>query len=158
MTSPSSSPTSRPDAQPRVDPPPAGHARAAVAPDARRLTLRADRSSPRAARQAAATIARACDVDAHAVAVCVTEAVTNAVLHAYRDGDDPGTVVIELLPRGADGLEIRVSDHGHGLAPRPDSPGAGLGMPLIAALADGLEIETGAGGTRVTMRFRRTVT
>ncbi len=63
--------------------------------------------------------------------------------------------MLELAPGDPDGLEVRVSDHGRGLAPRPDSPGAGLGMPLIAAMSDGLAIETGAEGTRLSMRFRR---
>jgi anti-sigma regulatory factor (Ser/Thr protein kinase) len=121
----------------------------------RRVDLPADRNSPRAARQAAVAAARACGVDEHAVALCVTEAVTNAVMHAYRGAAAPGDVVVELLTPDDGGLEICVSDHGHGLAPRADSPGAGLGMPLIAAMADRVEIDTGAHGTRVSMRFTR---
>jgi serine/threonine-protein kinase RsbW/stage II sporulation protein AB (anti-sigma F factor) len=121
----------------------------------RRFELPADRNSPRAARQAAVEAARACGVDEHAVALCVTEAVTNAVMHAYRGAASPGDVVLELLTPDGGGLEIRVSDHGHGLAPRADSPGAGLGMPLIAAMADRIEIDTSANGTRVSMRFAR---
>jgi anti-sigma regulatory factor (Ser/Thr protein kinase) len=121
----------------------------------RQLDLRADRTSPRAARQAAVAAARACGVDEHAVALCVTEAVTNAVVHAYRGAPSAGGVVVELVSHDGDGLEICVSDHGRGLAPRADSPGAGLGMPLIAAMADRIEIDTGAQGTRVSMRFKR---
>jgi anti-sigma regulatory factor (Ser/Thr protein kinase) len=122
----------------------------------RRFDLPADRTSPRAARQVAVDVARRCGVDEHAVALCVTEAVTNAVVHAYRGTSAPGDVVLELVPHNGDGLDVTVRDHGHGLAPRSDSPGAGLGMSLIAAMADRVEIDTSTHGTRVSMHFQRT--
>jgi anti-sigma regulatory factor (Ser/Thr protein kinase) len=79
-------------------------------------------------------------------------AVTNAVIHGYRAASDPGTVAVAI--RTCDeGLEVSVSDDGVGLSPRADSPGAGLGMPLIAAMADQMHIEAGTTGTRVVMRF-----
>jgi hypothetical protein len=40
-----------------------------------------------------------------------------------------------------------------GMNPRPDSPGLGLGLPTIGAVADGVEIDDRAGGTVVRMRF-----
>jgi serine/threonine-protein kinase RsbW/stage II sporulation protein AB (anti-sigma F factor) len=43
----------------------------------------------------------------------------------------------------ADGaLTVIVSDEGRGILPRPDSPGLGLGLPLIATLASSLELGT----------------
>ena len=78
-------------------------------------------------------------VDRDAIGVVVSEAVTNAVLHAYRDRERPGDVHVSArLER--DGVEISIADDGLGLRPRPDSPGVGLGMPLIADLADRVEI------------------
>jgi serine/threonine-protein kinase RsbW len=112
----------------------------------------ADRACPGRARRYAVEYAVACGADPHAVALCVSEAVTNAVIHAYRDTATPGVVRLCLRPLEP-GLEICVADEGRGLAPRPDSPGMGLGMPLIAAMSQGMDIETSASGTRLLMRF-----
>jgi serine/threonine-protein kinase RsbW/stage II sporulation protein AB (anti-sigma F factor) len=39
-------------------------------------------------------------------------------------------------------ITVTVSDEGRGILPRPDSPGLGLGLPLIATLASSLELGT----------------
>ena len=40
------------------------------------------------------------------------------------------------------------------MRPRPDSPGLGLGLPLIAQMAASFEVhERDSGGTEVRMRF-----
>ena len=86
--------------------------------------------------------------------LAVTEACTNVVRHAYGDGR-PGPVEIVIRPSG-DALEIIVSDEGRGLGPSDDTSGPGLGLPLIAALADTLEIAPAPGtGARLLMSFRR---
>jgi serine/threonine-protein kinase RsbW/stage II sporulation protein AB (anti-sigma F factor) len=56
----------------------------------------------------------------------------------------------------ADGvLRVIVADEGRGILPRADSPGLGLGLPLIATLAESLELGTGANDqTEVCMTFR----
>ena len=49
---------------------------------------------------------------------------------------------------------VTVRDHGTGMAPRVDSPGLGVGLPVMAAIADALEIDTpGDAGTLVRMTF-----
>ncbi len=86
------------------------------------------------------------------VKLAVSEACANAVVHAY-GGDDSGVLAVELsaLP-GA--LEIVIRDQGRGMAPRADSPGLGVGLPLIASLASSLElVSPPQGGTEVRMRF-----
>ena len=88
-----------------------------------------------------------------AVGLAVSEAATNAVVHAYADHPQPGTVAIE---GGLDDdvLWVTVVDQGRGMRPRPDSPGLGLGLPLIAQMTVGFEVHEGeAGGTEVRMRF-----
>jgi anti-sigma regulatory factor (Ser/Thr protein kinase) len=40
------------------------------------------------------------------------------------------------------------------MAPRPDSPGAGLGLPIIATLADRFEVQQLSHGTRLLLGFR----
>jgi serine/threonine-protein kinase RsbW len=85
--------------------------------------------------------------------LAITEACTNVVRHAYPD-DEPGTIDVMIRPVD-DRLELLVSDHGSGMGAGPDLSGPGLGLPMIAALADNVEIEHGAGrGSRLTMSFR----
>jgi serine/threonine-protein kinase RsbW len=84
--------------------------------------------------------------------LAVTEACTNVVRHAY-EGD--GSVDVVVRPNG-DALVVIVEDAGRGIGPSPDTAGPGLGLPLIAALTDALEIERGAtSGSRLVMRFAR---
>jgi serine/threonine-protein kinase RsbW len=90
------------------------------------------------------------------IALAVTEATTNAVLHAYRDREEPGTVVVEAMNR-AGFLCLYVRDDGSGLLPRVDSPGLGLGLGLIAQVSDETDVRTPVdGGTEVVMRFNLT--
>lgn len=64
---------------------------------------------------------------------------TNAVLHGYIGRASPGPVdVTATIDSGA--LLVSVSDEGSGMAPRLDSPGMGVGLPLITSIADRLEI------------------
>jgi anti-sigma regulatory factor (Ser/Thr protein kinase) len=87
------------------------------------------------------------------LALAVTEAATNAVLHAYRDREEPGTVIIDA-ERFSDHVCIAVRDEGTGLSPRVDSPGLGLGLGLIAQVADSADVRAPeSGGTEVVMRF-----
>jgi anti-sigma regulatory factor (Ser/Thr protein kinase) len=87
------------------------------------------------------------------IALAITEATTNAVLHAYRDRDEPGTVMI-TAEREEEHLCFFVRDEGSGLAPRVDSPGLGLGLGLIAQVADSADVRAPeTGGTEVVMRF-----
>jgi serine/threonine-protein kinase RsbW/stage II sporulation protein AB (anti-sigma F factor) len=87
---------------------------------------------------------------------CVSEAVTNAVVHAYRDGRVAGTVTVSVQ-RHRDDLLVTVHDDGMGFAPRPDSPGLGLGLPTIGRLCDSMSISGSAvGGTDVCMGFALT--
>jgi anti-sigma regulatory factor (Ser/Thr protein kinase) len=93
--------------------------------------------------------------DPNAVALAVTEAITNAVVHAYVDAPEPGEieVIMQSLP-GEEAIEILVCDEGRGMMPRTDSPGLGLGLPLVATLAERFEVQARAGGgTRVRMAF-----
>lgn len=107
-------------------------------------------------RRAIREFAASAQPTAHAldsIAVCVSEAMTNAVMHAYRDMSHPGTIDMEAELEG-DSLTVRVCDQGHGLQPRLDSPGLGLGLPLISQFSAESEIVTPKdGGTEIIMRF-----
>jgi anti-sigma regulatory factor (Ser/Thr protein kinase) len=86
--------------------------------------------------------------------LAVTEACTNVVRHAYDDGE-VGPIDVVMQP-SADRLDVIVSDRGRGMGPSPDVDGPGLGLPLIAALADSLELqEAPMRGNRLRMSFAR---
>ena len=86
------------------------------------------------------------------VALAATEAVTNAILHAYRDGE-PGELRLVACDE-PDRLVVVVRDYGCGMSPRSDSPGLGMGLSIIGTLASSTNIERpDDGGTRVRMHF-----
>jgi anti-sigma regulatory factor (Ser/Thr protein kinase) len=127
--------------------------------DTARLRLPATASSVPLARRA---IGELCErlhlspTQTSEVKLAVTEACTNVALHAYADRPEAGGL-LEIEAGVDDGrLRVLVRDHGRGVAPRPDSPGLGLGMSLIAVLAETVEIRGGGShaATEVVMRFR----
>jgi anti-sigma regulatory factor (Ser/Thr protein kinase) len=84
---------------------------------------------------------------------CVSEGVTNAVVHAFRDEHAAGTVQVSAELRG-DELIVKVVDDGIGFRPRPDSPGLGLGLPTIVALTASTSVAAApGGGTELCMAF-----
>jgi serine/threonine-protein kinase RsbW len=88
------------------------------------------------------------------IALATSEAVSNVVNHAYV-GQVPGTMRV-CVEHGPDEIELTVEDQGSGMAPRRDSPGLGLGMPLIATMTDRFEIVARhRGGTRLCMWFKQ---
>ena len=119
------------------------------------LTLPARAENVAVVRHAFGGLGDALDVDDQVLAdvkLAVTEACTNVVVHAYPDGDGP----MEIAAAIRDGrLAIAVRDEGRGMLPRPDSPGLGLGLPLIATLSETLELGRGDDDrTEVRMTFR----
>lgn len=108
------------------------------------------------ARNAAAACVRGLGVKAsvaQAVAQAVTEACTNVVLHAYREQEEPGEMTV-LVEKPDGFLCVTVLDDGLGVVPRLDSPGLGLGLPLISQFADSVELRSRPqGGSEVSMRF-----
>jgi anti-sigma regulatory factor (Ser/Thr protein kinase) len=115
------------------------------------LSFLAVSESVREARHAVADFARAHGADPDDVALAVSEAVSNAVIHAFR-GREPGRIDLRALVDG-DRLVVSVSDDGVGVTPNPDSPGLGLGLALIGSLAEGIELRRDGRGTTIIMRF-----
>jgi anti-sigma regulatory factor (Ser/Thr protein kinase) len=86
------------------------------------------------------------------VRLALSEAATNVVVHAY-DGDAAGDMAIHGWMSDQQ-LVICVGDHGRGVEPRLETPGLGLGLPVIAAVADAMEVRgADGGGTEVWMCF-----
>src|SRR5213595_4366221 len=118
------------------------------------LTLPARAENVAVVRHAIGGLGEALDLDPQTlsdVKLAVTEACTNVVVHAYDGGEGPMQVAADIDP---DHLTVVVRDEGRGIVPRPDSPGLGLGLPLIATLAESLELGTDDGNhTEVRMTF-----
>jgi anti-sigma regulatory factor (Ser/Thr protein kinase) len=72
-------------------------------------------------------------------------------VHGYRGQAGEVRVAAE---HSRDELLLSVADRGQGMAPRHDSPGLGLGLPLVGRIAKRVDItaEVG-GGTLVSMCF-----
>ena len=86
------------------------------------------------------------------IRLAVSEALTNAVVHAYR-GDEPGQFQVTAAVASGE-LWVLISDDGRGLHAFNDSRGLGIGLSLISGLTDDFAIVTRAsGGTEVQMRF-----
>lgn len=94
------------------------------------------------------------------VKTAVSEAVTNAVIHAYEEKG--GTITIRCALE--DGLlHMEIEDYGKGIAnvkeameplftTRPDLERSGMGFSFMEAFMDGLEVESAPEkGTRVIM-------
>ena len=86
------------------------------------------------------------------ISIAVTEACTNAVLHAYPDSQGDYEVHAWAEPQR---LIVAVRDHGRGISPRVPSPSAGLGLgvPLMLAIADEVTFSSEDGVTEVRMSF-----
>jgi len=104
-------------------------------------------------RREMAELAKECGMDAEGIAdvrLAVTEAATNAVIHAYAEA--VGELTVSAAVRHGE-LAIVIADTGPGLVERRDSPGLGLGLSLIASVAQRLRIVNDAGGTEIHMAF-----
>jgi serine/threonine-protein kinase RsbW len=86
------------------------------------------------------------------IRLAVTEACANVVVHAYPDGQEGQMEVVAAMEDET--LTVLVRDWGCGIRPRPDSPGLGLGLSLIAALAESVQLgHDGEKRTEVQMTF-----
>jgi len=122
------------------------------------VTYRARPESVGEARAALADFARqagATPEQVDGVRLAVSEAVTNAVLHAYRGA--PGAIQVTAAIAGAE-LWILVADDGGGMQPRAERPGLGLGLGLISQVCDDMAIVSrSGGGVEVRILFKLAV-
>jgi serine/threonine-protein kinase RsbW len=86
------------------------------------------------------------------IRLAVTEACANVVVHAYPEGLGGPMEVHASMDK--DELTVKVRDWGRGIGPRANSPGLGLGLSLIAALAETVHLAHGGEEhTEVRMTF-----
>jgi anti-sigma regulatory factor (Ser/Thr protein kinase) len=118
------------------------------------ITLPARAENVAVVRHAVGGLGEVLEVDDQTLSdikLAVTEACTNVVVHAYPEAEGPMGLRASIDERR---LYLVVTDRGRGIVPRPDSPGLGLGLPLIATLAESLELGTGDfEETQVLMTF-----
>jgi serine/threonine-protein kinase RsbW len=105
------------------------------------------------ARRAVRRFANDLEVDLDGMVLAVSEAVANAVAHAYVE-EEPGMIE---LSAAASPLEVTVTvrDHGRGLEQAGGKPGAGYGLLIIRRLAQHVELADTRDGVALTMAFRR---
>jgi anti-sigma regulatory factor (Ser/Thr protein kinase) len=116
------------------------------------IKLPSDPASIGQARHAAASLARKVGAAEDDVKLAVSEAVGNAVVHAFRGDHEDGTIT--LSARGERGmLLLMVSDDGIGMTPNLDSPGLGFGLSLISKVAEDVRFDSSDSGTTVSMSF-----
>jgi stage II sporulation protein AB (anti-sigma F factor) len=123
---------------------------ACSAPDIQ-LELPPHPASVAEARQAVSALATETGAAVEDVALAVSEAVGNAVIHAFR----PGTTGTIAVCAGLQGrvLVVKVADDGVGMRPDFENAGLGLGTSLITRLAKEARLESSDRGTTVTMIF-----
>lgn len=95
------------------------------------------------------------------VKTAISEAVTNAIIHGYEEGE--GVVYIRCRLLG-DLLEVEIEDKGKGIedvelameplfTTKPDKDRSGMGFSFMEAFMDELEVESFSGrGTRIMMK------
>jgi len=111
-------------------------------------------ASLRRAAVAFAARAGADELQLENIGVATSEAISNCVLHAYPDESAGGSVIVTAwMERGA--IVVTVCDEGRGMLPRHDSPGLGLGLPLIERVTERFDIEDRLPepGVRLRMQF-----
>lgn len=121
-----------------------------------RLSLPAVAASVPQARHAVVALAERAGAPPRVVAdvaLAVSEACTNVVMHAYRSAEQPGSLDVHAQITDAGLLEILVADEGEGLRAQPESPGLGMGIALMAAVTTGLELDHDGAATRVRLSF-----
>lgn len=106
------------------------------------------------ARRSVARFAAAAGLEGErldAVRLAVSEAVSNAVIHAYEGRDGEVHVNATVSPRE---LQVLVIDSGRGLRAPAETPGLGFGLKLMAEASDVFDaVERAEGGTEVRLVF-----
>jgi anti-sigma regulatory factor (Ser/Thr protein kinase) len=122
-----------------------------------RVRMRAIPASIHEARQLVDELCAQVGVEGSAradVALAVSEAMTNAVCHGYRNGQT-GDIDVSATVEG-DELVVIIRDYGVGPIPHPEAPGLGMGIQIMTELATQCHVVPAEPGTAATLRFTTT--
>ena len=127
-----------------------------------RMAARAENVAlARLALSGVAAVARLAPDDVADLKLAVSEACTNAVLHAYPDEREDGGIVV-LYTVSRDAVTVVVADTGVGfdpedvtMSPARHESESQMGLAIARAVTDELEIDSGPAGTRVIFSKRR---
>ncbi|HEY1538881.1 MAG TPA: SpoIIE family protein phosphatase [Solirubrobacteraceae bacterium] len=86
-------------------------------------------------------------IETHDITMATNEACQNAIEHAYELGADHFDVVLSRV-----GREVSVTVRDHGRWKTATSPDRGRGMDLMRELMDVVEVESGEGGSTVSLQ------
>jgi serine/threonine-protein kinase RsbW/stage II sporulation protein AB (anti-sigma F factor) len=86
------------------------------------------------------------------IALAISEAATNAVIHAYPAGKATNATASLRGNVADDWLELAVGDRGAGFRPGP-AGGLGFGLKVMAQVSDSMRVEQRDEGTTVVLRF-----
>jgi stage II sporulation protein AB (anti-sigma F factor) len=98
------------------------------------------------------------------IKTAVSEAVTNAVVHAYLKSTGEQNIIVIGCALYEDSITVDITDYGIGIpnidkalepfyTTRPDEERSGMGFTVMQSFMDTLKVETNArGGTTVTMQ------
>jgi two-component sensor histidine kinase len=115
------------------------------------LKLPPERDSVTVARHRVTALAEDVGAPVDEVALAISEAVGNAVVHAFRGGRS-GTILVSARADRSE-LVVTVADDGVGMLPDLENSGLGLGSTLIAQFSTAAKFESSDAGTTVTMTF-----
>lgn len=108
------------------------------------------------ARRAVAALAQldgAREEDLERIRLAVSEAVSNAIIHAYAFESARGIALTAAVIDGE--LTVVIADDGCGFGGARESQGLGLGLAVMTQLCDSLTMSRrSSGGTQMEMRFR----
>jgi len=99
----------------------------------------------------AAGDAGASDTEISLIKLCVSEAIANAVKHAYPHGES-GPVDVAVECEGGEFL-VTVADHGQSRRKKRSGPRGGFGLAFVERLANGCTFRATSTGTTVEMSF-----
>jgi serine/threonine-protein kinase RsbW len=105
-------------------------------------------------REVVANVARAegfSETEVYVVRLCVSEALANAVKHAYV-GSEPGPLDVIVRQVGGE-LVVVVADHGRPNRRARWEDHGGFGLSFLYRLTDGCTFTAASSGTSVEMRF-----
>lgn len=133
-----------------------------------KLEIKAESKNEAFARQTVAAFSLALSPTLEEIGdikTATSEAVTNAVVHAYKPSDEGIIVIIGEIDKQENSLSVTVTDFGCGIenlesalepfyTTKPDEERSGMGFTIIDTFSDEMKVDTTL-GAGTTVRFKK---